>query len=218
MEAGMNPLPNDFDHLLDHALTTYTEAEPRLGLEQRILHQVAAKTSPDRAIDREWTGSRWAWLTVAISAAMLATILIYPHARPSSANTASIGPNPPAPHRNTSIAPQTEVQTADTHRLSATHPDFHRVSRPALSEPTREPDIAPLELTPQEKLLAQFVSTHRNEALTIARIQAHLDRPIAVPALEVQPIQLSPIADHPIVIAPLKMDSVALDSKLPTNL
>ncbi len=217
----MNPLPNDFDHLLDHALTTYTEAEPRLGLEQRILHQVAAKTSPDRAIDREWTGSRWAWLTVAISAAMLATILIYPHARPSSANTASIGPNPPAPHRNTSIAPHTEIepdQIQAVQRSSATHSDFRRVSRPTHSEPVHEQDVARLELTPQEKLLAQFVSTHRNEALTIARMQAHLDRPIAVPALEVQPIQLSPIADHPIVIAPLKMDSVALDSKLPTNL
>lgn len=214
----MNPHPDDFDHLLDRALITYTEAEPRSGLEQRILHQVAAETSLSHATDRKWARFKWAWLAAAASAAILAAILIYPHAHLRSAISASTGPNPPAPNRPTSIAPHAEVQTPDTQHSSTVHPDFHRVSRPAPLEPVRESDVARLELTPQERLFAQFVSTHRNEALTIAKIQAHLDRPIAVPALEVQPIQLSPIADHPIVIAPLKADGFPLDLPLPTNL
>jgi len=200
MEAGMNPHPDDFDYLLDRALTSYTKAEPRSGLEQRVLHQVTAETPTDRAIDRKWTRFRWAGLVVAASAAgTLAAILFYPQPRP---RTVTLSQNPlhqnsPKPVPASPIASLTSMPVRVRHRQSL-----------GRAVPT-EPSVALLDPTTQEKLLARFVSAHRSEALAVAKAQAALDQPIAVRPLDVHPIHIQPIPVQPIQVSAIQLQPIS---------
>lgn len=200
--------PDDFDHLLDRALTTYTEAEPRLGLEQRILHQATAKTSSGRAIDRKWTRIKWAWLATAAAAGTLAAILFYPQPRP---RTVILSQNPlnqdsPKTVPGSPIASPTSMPVRVRHRQSL-----------GRTVPT-EPSVALLDPTTQEKLLARFVSAHRGEALTVAKAQAALDQPIAVRPLDVHPIHVQPIPVQPISSKPIVIDPIQTASLQPSQL
>ena len=195
----MNPHPDDFDHLLDRALTSYTEAEPRSGLEQRILHQVAAETSLSQATDRKWARFKWAWLAVAAVSGTLTAILFYPQPRPRTVILSQnpLNQNSPKPAPASPIASLTSMPIRVRHRRSL-----------GRAVPT-EPSVALLEPTTQEKLLAKFVSEHRGEALTVAKAQAALDQPIAVRPLDVHPIHVQPIPVQPIQVPAIQLQPIS---------
>src|SRR5437899_11294052 len=63
------------DQLLDSLLTTYSDMQPRPGLETRILANVRAQMPQP---SRKW-GIAWIWAGAAITTIMLAAVLLVNH-------------------------------------------------------------------------------------------------------------------------------------------
>ena len=204
----MNHESDDFYALLEESLHTYANAEPRQGIEQRILNrtQAVAPAPASFALPHPFR-QYWGWLATAAAAGALAAILIYPHliywhSRPS---TVSLSQNSTTPTPATPMTSTTSAPDRAKHRLSLRHP--------APSEPA----VALIEPTAQEMLLAHFVSAHRSEALSSAKAQAALDQPIALRPLDLQPIQLQSISSEPIVIGPIQIDRLQSDYLHPAS-
>lgn len=194
----MNPPPDDFDALFEASLHTYANAEPRQGLEPRILNRTqAAAPAPASTSQPHPLQQYWGWLATAVAPGILAAILFYPHPRPS---TVILSQNP------INAVPATPSASPIVTPIRSPHHVSHR--RTTLSEP----DLASLAPTTQEKLLTQFVSAHRSEALSVAKAQAALDQPITVRPLAIQPIQAQPIQFQPIQFQPISTEPILMGS------
>ena len=154
---------------LDAALRQYGEAEPRPGLESRILANLQAEQA--RSAMRAW----W-WRPVAAFAMVVVL----------AAGTLFVRRKPDVPA--TAIATQPSVATGDTQteppvassirrhavlKSPVRAPVSKHISHPS-SVPRLEQFPAPAPLSEQEEMLAQYVREHRREATTVARARAEL--------------------------------------------
>jgi hypothetical protein len=208
----MNPQSeNNFSNLdiqLDRALATYTPAEPRPGLEQRILANLAANIASNPEKTAPILMQRplvWAIAASLLAAASITGFLLH-HPIPSQNNHLIIAQsNPPVPLPDPithSHAPQ--PATALPARRLLAHSIPGRASDGNSSrQPVPAPD--PLQLTSQERelaRLAQLIISHPNVAASLIRLQANTDKP-----LETAPIRVEPLTIKEINIPPIDIDA-----------
>src|SRR5690242_15687415 len=120
------------DELLERALATYAGAEPRPGLEQRVIARVFSEPARPRF---RWL--RWAWAVPALAGAVVAVLSIPRTPAPPQA------PRPPA----------AVVPVASAAPVPA-RPAIHRRHRAAQPKPRLFPTPSPL--TAEERLLVAF--------------------------------------------------------------
>jgi hypothetical protein len=184
------------DNLLDEALSAYREAEPRAGIESRVLQRL--RTQPEQ---RRGLWLRWG--AVAASAAILATAIWLDW---RSHNVRTEATQQPVDVRNTLAQPETKTAartgTTDSSE-SASRPlstsptkSGHETSRPLLAAATR-PAPAPIDNDPDREHPREPVPLTREERQLIALAQAHPDTLRAISA-ENQPISIAPLTIQPL--------------------
>lgn len=178
---------NDFDRVIDEALGVYGEADS--GLERRLLARIAAGHTKSPRLG----GVVWAAALVATAGLLIAVVLM--RARPAH-----------TPDTNARIAPALQQAPKETARVES--PATQRVSRlrrvvrpartagnPAVAAlPKREVFPTPRPLSPEEQALAEFAAhATETERKSFIAAQEHLDEPIAIAAIHIAPIRISPL-------------------------
>ena len=161
------------DELLDSLLAAYSSAEPRPGLETRILANLSA--AEREVATARWWNWKWLWAGMAVAAALIiiAVALIGGRHR--------IAAPPTVVHKQQPAPPQPEVQrSAPVRAASTAHP---RVPRSGEIRPlnstlalNQRPQVfpTPTPLSEQEQLLLRYVArTPREEVVA----QSHPDEP-----------------------------------------
>lgn len=179
----------NFDHLLDQALQSYSSTEPRLGLENRILAQIAAQPAARQLpgiFNRSlfWTG------LAAICLAIAATVFLSERRMPE---------------KKQEIARSVPSPNSKTHSYQIARPGgTPHIEQAAMRHHPRaaKSEYGPAQLTQQDRLLVEFVTLHHKDALNIAKQQQTPDSPIAD-----APLHVDPIVSNPIVIAPIAVES-----------
>jgi hypothetical protein len=162
------------DDLLDAALAERATAEPRTGLEPRLLAAIAAR--------RRAPGlPRWVWV-FAGGAAVLVALAIIVFRRPA----ASVPSAPPAVTVGR-VGPFVPV---------AARPPMRRIPPPAASARTVRPAAfpTPRPLSPEEKLLLAYVRKSRLGEAEHGSFQSP-DEDLKIPKLDVAALDIKPIED-----------------------
>ena len=156
------------DKWLDAALRQYGEAEPRPGLEKRVLANLDAQRAR-LAISPWWRRPVAAAVTIAVLAGGLLLLK-----RKPDVTAVRISNQPPVtagaePERAIAfrVAPHTAIKRRD-------RPEPNRNIAHPSSEPRLEQFPAPTPLSEQEEMLARYVREHRQEAILVARARAEL--------------------------------------------
>lgn len=163
------------DEILDSLLANYSSAEPRPGLETRILANLreAEKKAP-----QGWWNFKWIWAGAVAAAIIVAAVLINGRHRVEPPTNAVVETNPPAPQTTIQpYAPTVRQETAKIHRHKpSTVPAIQQNATLALKDrPAVFPTPTPI--SEQEKLLLSYVaSTPREEMIA----QSHPDEPPVV--------------------------------------
>jgi hypothetical protein len=169
------------DDMLDSLLAKYSSAEPRPGLENRILANLKLANPRDaesREASRGWWGFKWLWAGAALAALIVAGVLIG-------------GKRHGAPPSNTMVqtrqpVPQPAVKSSLPSTVGATPPIHHR-HKALAPGPQQNAGLAwsqrpavfptPTPLSEQERMLLQYYSgTPREEVIA----QSHPDEPPVV--------------------------------------
>jgi hypothetical protein len=161
---------DELDRALDAALAKYAAAEPRAGLEGRIL--ATLRTASDPAPDRAW----WRWTVMAaVAAVLLVTVALgwrtgKPR-HPAVADHLSHASQAPLPETEVvSNAHKNGVQPHVPHHLQTT---THHDRLPVVATvPRLEQFPSPLPLSEQEEILASYVSRYPEHAVLVARARA----------------------------------------------
>jgi hypothetical protein len=171
------------DEMLDSLLANYSSAEPRPGLETRILANLKLANSRDaegREAGRGWWGLKWMWAGAALAAAIIVGAVLMSgrhHVAPPS-NT-MVQTHQPVPQ-------QPAVKSSLPSTVGATPPIHHR-RKTLAPEPQQNVGLAwsqrppvfptPTPLSEQERMLLQYYSrTPREEVIA----QSHPDEPPVV--------------------------------------
>jgi len=166
-DRNLDRRDREVDFWLDEGLTEFAQAEPRTGLEGRVLARLAeAKHQSERKL-------RW-WSALAFSAAALVALLLVWHGRSQSPHLAE--------HRiaTTSAPPQTaeHAARADTPEPEHSIVDPKHMVRAARNESSASPKLerfpVPQPLTEQEQLLARYVRQFPHNAEMMAQLQTDL--------------------------------------------
>jgi hypothetical protein len=169
------------DELLNASLRRYASAEPRPGLEGRVLAGVRARQQANRR------RSIWAWgMGLAAVAAMVALMLIY-WPRPQSAPlpvTARAPANVSAPVV-ANAAPS--VQPPVSHRPPRQAPPNRLDWRPH-QFPTPRP------LSEQEKLLVIYAQSLKGTPAVMAQQDNDIEHDLEIPPLSIAAIKIEPLA------------------------
>ena len=161
------------NEMLDALLANYSSAEPRPGLETRILANLG-DAARSKASSASWS-FKWLWAGAAITAAIvIAALMIGGHRRVASPTQAIVQTPQPAPR-------QPEVQhilpptTANTVRRGRKPSVVARPQNTTLALSQRPPVFpTPTPLSEQERLLLRyFAGTPREEVVA----QSHPDEP-----------------------------------------
>lgn len=161
-----DPLSDD----LDAALAKYAAVEPRPGLENRILASLRVERArvPDRA--------RWRW---SVAAALTAVAVV---AVAVSWKSIKPGQVVEEHHPSTTLQspPQSGIQIAASREVALQKP-HHPVRRPtgdranvlavAAASPKLDQFPSPRPLNEQEKILADYVTEHHQQAALLARVR-----------------------------------------------
>jgi hypothetical protein len=162
------------DDMLDSLLANYSSAEPRPGLETRILASLreAEKKAPQR-----WWSFKWLWAGAVAAAIIVAAVLINGWHRVEPPTNVVVKTSQPAPSPEIQPhAPIAPKETARIHRRKPLAPALPQNATLALRDrPAVFPTPTPL--SEQEKLLLSYVaSTPREEMIA----QSHPDEPPVV--------------------------------------
>ena len=155
-----------FDDLLDNALRHYGAAEPRPGLERRLLARLRAEQSRPALTWR----SRWLYASVAALAALVLASLVLPHTHRRAAAPASNAKVVSAPASVLTPAPQRIVRP----RPVPNSRSKSRVVPAPVHPPKRDRFPSPAPLSEQEQMLAAYVSQYPREASATAHAQTSL--------------------------------------------
>jgi hypothetical protein len=153
--------PDAFDHALDETLANYAKAEPRQGLENRIMARIKAEQEHVRV------GLWWGWPAGAfvVLSIILAIFIPLKSSRPKhdvAAALAKPGFVMSEPRSRTALP------SIKTESFTQTGPRQRRRTAPRL--PKLEQFPSPEPLSEQEKVLADYVARFRDEAVVIARV------------------------------------------------
>jgi hypothetical protein len=161
------------DEQVDAALAKYAAAEPRAGLEERILANL-------RVHERTTTRVPWWRWAGAIAVALLITVLLRwrleHHAPPQIVNHPVIPQQQTRPEVTARDTPIRNVPPAI--RIAPRRRRNHLLSAATLASaaPKLDQFPSPRPLTEQEKLLAEYVSQFQDEAVVVARARAEVLR------------------------------------------
>jgi hypothetical protein len=162
----------DFDKAIDRAVREMLDAEPPDGLRERVLQRIEA---PRREL-------RWIWIAVPVAAAMLALAVLRPGLEPVAT------PGTGSDYRlsadaSADIQPVPDTSAPQAHLISRTARSQGGEEEPSLAED--EHRVPPLAGPPPIALptIAHGTATPV-EAIGVA--------PLAVPALEVNPLPDAP--------------------------
>jgi hypothetical protein len=169
------------DEILDQALANYSQAEPRMGLEGRVLARLEEeKTAGARA----WWW-KWAWAPVA-AALLIAGGLYLARPKTGTPSTVAVRPTPPV----TIPAPATQPPVAQV--AAQVKPRVGRTPqpRPALAfAAAKQPQFpAPQALGEQERLLLAYVRLQPQAAAQQAKAAGE---PLA--DIKIQPLDIPPV-------------------------
>jgi hypothetical protein len=156
--------------MLDSLLANYSSAEPRSGLETRILANLreAEKKAP-----QGWWNFKWIWAGVVAAAIVVAVVLINGRHRVELPTHVIVKTSQPAPqpeiHPHAPVAPQ-QMAKAPRHKPSALPTVRQDVALVRSQRPANFPTPVPLseqermmfaylENTPKEVVVAQIPST-----------------------------------------------------------
>jgi hypothetical protein len=156
------------DEMLDSMLANYSAAEPRPGLETRILANL--RESPEKQTAQGWWNFKWLWAGVVAAAIVMAAVLIGGRHRTAPPANVMVKIDQPVPQPE--IQPHEPIvpkKTARIHRRKpSTAPTAQQNAALALSQrPANFPTPVPLseqermmfsylENTPQEIIVAQL--------------------------------------------------------------
>ncbi len=165
------------DELVEAALRERANAQPRAGLEERLLASIEARRAP-----RFVRVPRWAWAFAAGAVAVVVVAFTVRH-------RVSLVPGQSEP-------PTTAIQTTKPGKLAISHPLVARVPPPAANSKTVRLAVfpAPRPLSAQEKLLLAYVRKGRL-AESLAESARPLDEDLKIPKLEVAALDIKPIED-----------------------
>jgi hypothetical protein len=185
------PDRDELDRLIDCELARY--AEPRPGLEQRLLARIDAHSSAPSLVFHAW--QRWA-LATAITIALV-LVLSIPHFmhRETSTTTAhgTTAEHAPAA-RSQAVPPESKLEIRPLPKIANT---THHVARAPRSnrpsENTTRPRLdifpAPQPLSPQEQALVAIATAPSDSAReNLLASQRQLDAPLQISAIEIPPI------------------------------
>jgi len=154
---------------LDAALKQYGEAEPRPGLENRMLANLQAERA--RLTLRRWW---WRPAAVVVTIAVL-TAGAWLLRRSPDVTKVPISNQPTVVTRNQE--PEPTIASANRPYAAPRPPRRSRGESP-IAQPSSIPRLeqfpAPAPLSEQEEMLAQYVREHRQEATMVARARAEL--------------------------------------------
>lgn len=168
--------------LIDRALSSYCDAPPSRGLEQRVLNRIRA-TEP---APRRFTALRSA-LALAIPALALVALVV--RFQPEKTRGLTEAPLAKRLTVNTPQADAAAVRPQFFHRLVTNGRPSRRVAAPkALPKQEQFPAVAPL--SDEERLLLAFVRRDPNQA---ARAFADLEKRTGDP-LEIEAVEIKPLA------------------------
>jgi hypothetical protein len=187
------PERDELDRLIDSELARY--AEPRTGLEQRVLASVDAASSARSPFFRAW--QRWA-LAAAIAAAVVLSIAIPDFIyRKTSTTTAHVAIPEHAPAaRAKEITSESEVQFRPVPKVANTTHHIARASKPNhIAEKTTRPRLdifpAPHPLSPEEQALVAIATARSDSAReSLMASQRAMNAPLQISAIEIPPITM----------------------------
>ncbi len=158
------------DEWLDSGLKHYTNAEPRQGLESRLVATLRAETQ--HCSLGAWTMG----LAMAVVVAVSATLLLV--RRPVLESSRPTG-QPSALPNKSPVRPQSRSGSAVTAKSVLRHPTFLRAVPGEQKVGGEYPRIdqfpSPRPLNKQEELLVHYLQQRRQEAVKVARAQAELE-------------------------------------------
>lgn len=192
------------DSFIDRALASYTPANARPGLEDRVRARIAA-AEQETDLKPAVFSWRWVWASGIVLAAvllLLGVLRFTPHRRPSPLATAHTAPAPRAPQQ-VNASPQLAAT-----QIAKLRTGIHHGSARTPNAPQRGPA---LQRGPsQQQLIAQLLANNPGAIAIMARDQ---DRSSNDPD---KPIELSPIQDKPLEIEPIQIKPLD-ESPAPTG-
>lgn len=169
------------DEILDKALANYSQAEPRMGLEGRVL----ARLDEEKRARAWWW--KWAWAPAA--AALLIAGGLY-LARPKTETPSTTSVAQKATPAATTTAPTTQPSVAQAVPQVKPHVRPSSQPRPALAvADARQPQFpAPQALSEQDRLLLAYVRAQPQAAAQQAKAAGE---PLA--EMKIEPLDIPPL-------------------------
>jgi hypothetical protein len=158
------------DEMLDSLLAGYSSAEPRPGLETRILANL--RETPEKERAHGWWNFKWLWVGAVAAAIIMAAVLISERHRIDPPTHAVVKATQPAPQPGIqSHEPIASKQVGKIHGRKP--PTLPQDAKLALSErPANFPTPAPL--SEQERLMFTYLANTPRE-IVIAQIPRNDD-------------------------------------------
>lgn len=164
---------DDLDRALNAALAKYA-AEPRAGLEERVLENLRAETV--RGVESaSW---RWGVLAAVATLAIIAVALNWKPGRPAHPALQVAATTPTTQATRTRVATTGEQRGVRPRLAGRARKATRHVSIPVTvsAQPKLDQFPAPQPLSEQEQALARYVSQFPQEAALIARAQAEYEK------------------------------------------
>jgi hypothetical protein len=163
---------DELDRVLDAVLAKYAEAEPRAGLEARVLANLRAERA--RVEDRTWW--RWGLAAAALAVVVVTVALAWRSGRPSPPVVRS---HPSAP---THVSKEPKKQVASNGVGNGVRPPRPGTAPTVTASPNGPIAIAqhpklgqfpsPQPLSEQEKILQNYVAKYPEQAVLVARARS----------------------------------------------
>jgi hypothetical protein len=165
------------DEMLDSMLANYSAAEPRPGLETRILANLREAAKKERP--QGWWNFKWIWAGAVAAAIIVAAVLIGGRHRVAPPTNVVVRTSQPAP--SPEIQPHAPTVPKQVGKIHRRKPSAHTLPQNATLALRDRPAVfpTPTPLSEQEKLLLSYVAgTPREEVVA----QSHPDEPPVVGA------------------------------------
>jgi hypothetical protein len=157
------------DRWIDEALAQFAKAEPRPGLERRIMIWLAAAEPQNSFRSMRW----WNLCFLGAAAALLLLLVWSAHTDPKLSR-----PTPIATHAVPSATPSRDLASSVTNRPHRPNPshEIMRAATASMARPTLDCFPSPAPLNAQEQMLALYVQQFPGMAAQIAQTQADIHK------------------------------------------
>lgn len=196
-----NPGPEKFDRWLDAALRAGTDAEPRMGLEDRVLARLAT--------ERPRSTFSWMPLLAAVAAVVAVSVaLIIAYSSRRSGQITAVAPPSIQSTHNPEVPPTFQTPNTTLEAQRSTKTTAHRTAKMGAREATRTADRerdlpklatfpAPSPETAQERLLARLAARRGSYDVAVTSEDTVPLKDLLVPELNIEPLEGTPQDDVP---------------------